>query len=529
MVVYMEANMKEIAMVRFLEACRGLRAWHASRETSGTWEALRLQQKLVGASETKVRMIHMPQGVGPVHSTPRSGEPSTWGRSWRGYVACKGKHNPNVEGRETMHTSLQGIAKKAKELSKYRFQDLYGMLNVNMLTEAWKKLNKRAAPGVDGTTADDYAKDLESNIRETVEDLKNKRYHAKQVRRVYIPKGEGKMRPLGLPATVDKVVQRAAADILEAIYEQDFLPNSYGYRPNRGPQMAVIDLTRELLFGRYNYIVEADIRGFFDNIEHEWLIKMLEQRVDDQAFTRLIRKWLNADILEQDGKILHPITGSPQGGTISSILANIYLHYALDLWFEKVVKPHCEGEAYLCRFADDFVCAFQHKHDAKRFYEVLGKRLNKFSLEVAPEKTRIIEFSPFCKEKNSFEFLGFELRWGVSRKGKNIIKRRTSREKLRKSVANFTAWCKEVRSSRLRDIFRQLSSKLRGYRNYYGLIGNSTSLVQFYWQAKRILFKWLNRRSQRNSLNWEEFKKLWQRFQMPKPRIVESRQLVLNF
>jgi RNA-directed DNA polymerase len=230
-----------------------------------------------------------------------------------------------------MQTSLQAIAQKAKELSKYRFQDIYGMLNVNALTEAWKKLNKKAAPGVDGETANDYAKDLKRNIQTTVDDLKNKRYHAKLVKRVYIPKGEGKLRPLGLPVIADKVVQRAATDILEAIYEQDFLPNSYGYRPNRGPQLAVKDLTQELQFGRYNYIVEADIKNYFGSIDHEWLVKMLEKRVDDQAFIRLIRKWLNAGILETDGKILDPITGTPQGGIVSPILSNICLHYVLDL------------------------------------------------------------------------------------------------------------------------------------------------------------------------------------------------------
>ena len=275
------------------------------------------------------------------------------GKGLAGIRSLQRKHESNTEGRELMQTSLRAIAKKAKKLSKYRFQDLYGLLNVNLLTEAWKKLNKKAASGVDGTTAEEYAKDLESNIQATVDDLKNKRYHAKLVKRVYIPKGEGKLRPLGLLAMADKIVQRAAADILEAIYEQDFLANSYGYRPNRGPQMAVKDLSRELQFGRYNYIVEADIRGFFDNIDHEWLVKMLEQRIDDQAFIRLIRKWLNAGILEQDGKILNPITGTPQGGIVSPILANICLHYALDLWFEKVVKPNCEGKAYLCRYADD--------------------------------------------------------------------------------------------------------------------------------------------------------------------------------
>jgi hypothetical protein len=205
------------------------------------------------------------------------------------------------------------------------------------------------------------------------------------------------------------------------------------------------------------------------------------------------------------------------------------LHYALDLWFEKVVKPHCEGKAYFCRFADDFACAFQYKRDAEKFYEVLGKRLNKFSLELAPEKTRIIKFGPFHTEKDNFEFLGFEFRWGLSRNGKNIIKIRTSGKKLRKSVAAYKKWCKENRNKRPRVILQQLKSKLRGYFNYYGLIGNSQRLVQFYCQAKRILFKWLNRRSQRKSYTWEEFSKLWKRFQIPKPRVTESRQLALNF
>ena len=452
------------------------------------------------------------------------------GKGLVGIRSSQRKHEPYMKGRELMQTSLRAIAKKAKEHKDHRFRNLYGMLNVNTLTEAWKNLNKKAAPGVDGVTADEYAKNLASNIQTTVVELKEKRYHAKLVRRVYIPKGEGKLRPLGLPAVSDKVVQRATADILEAIYEQDFLPNRYGYRPNRGPQLAVKDLTRELQFGKYNYIVEADIRGYFDNIDHEWLIKMLEQRVEDRAMTRLIRKWLNAGILEADGKVLHPITGTPQGGIASPLLANIYLHYAIDLWFEKVVKPRCKGEAYLCRFADDFVCAFQYKSDAEKFYKALGKRLGKFSLELAPEKTRIIGFSPFFKDKNSFEFLGFEFRWGVSRKGKNIIMRRTSRNKLRKSVANLTTWCKEIRRSRLNKIFQQLNSKLRGYFNYYGIIGNFSSFAQFYWQARQIIFKWLNRRSQRNSFTWEEFKRLWSRFRVPKPRITEGpNQLALNF
>ena len=225
---------------------------------------------------------------------------------------------------------------------------------------------------------------------------------------------------------------------------------------------------------------------------------MVEQRVDDQAFIGLIKKWLKAGIMDTDGKILHPITGTPQGGIISPVLANIYLHYALDLWFEKVIKPRCEGEAYMCRFADDFVCAFRYKKDAELFHEELGRRLDKFGLKLAEEKTKIISFSRFRKnEKTSFEFLGFEYRWGVSHKGKDIIKRRTTRKKLRKSLANFTEWCKENRNKRLRTLFLMLNAKLRGYYNYYGVIGNTRGIKEFFTQAIKILYKWLNSRSQR--------------------------------
>jgi RNA-directed DNA polymerase len=421
-----------------------------------------------------------------------------------------------------MRTSLQAIAQKAKEHKEYRFQNLYGMLDVIGLTEAWANINKKAAPGVDKETAAEFGKNLGKNIQKIVTELKEKRYKAKLVRRTYIPKEPEKKRPLGILVIADKVVQEAAAEILGAIFEQDFLPCSHGYRPIVGPQQAVKNLTRELQFGKYNYIVEADIRGYFENIQHDLLIKMVNQRVDDGAFTGLIKKWLEAGILEPDGTIIEPITGTPQGGIISPILANIYLHYALDLWFEKAIKPRCEGKAYLCRYADDFIGAFQCKKDAELFYEELGKRLAKFGLEIAKEKTRLISFSKFrINEKTSFEFLGFEYRWGISRKGNAIIKRRTSRKKLRKSLANFKNWCKKSRNKRLWVIFLELNSKLRGYYNYYGVIGNMDGISEFYQQAIKILYKWLNRRSQRKSFVWEGFKKVLKRYRVLKPRITE--------
>jgi hypothetical protein len=251
-------------------------------------------------------------------------------------------------------------------------------------------------------------------------------------------------------------------------------------------------------------------------------MKMLRLRIKDEAFLRLIKKWLKAGILDIDGKIINPITGCPQGSIVSPVLANIYLHYALDLWFDKIVKPQSKSNAYLCRMADDFICAFRYKEDAERFHASLGSRLRKFGLEPAEEKTKIISFSRFRKQRNnSFEFLGFEYRWKVSHNGKDVITRRTSRRKLAKSLKAFTLWCKENRDKRLRRIIELLNAKFRGYFNYYGVIGNSKGLNEFYGAAIKILYKWLNRRSQRKSYNWEEFNAKIKWYGLIKPKITE--------
>jgi RNA-directed DNA polymerase len=420
-----------------------------------------------------------------------------------------------------VQTLLEGIAKKAKEQPKYRFRNLYTMLNEEFLKECWRDIRKDAAYGVDRISAEEYEKNLDDNIKNLVDRLKQKQYRAKLVRRKNIPKGDGtdRMRPLGIPVTEDKLLQLAAARILGAIYEQDFLRSSYGYRPNIGPLDAVDKLTIKLQFGRYNLVVEADIQAYFDNISHEWLERMLEERVDDKAFVQLIKKWLKAGVLDTNGQVLHPVTGTPQGGVISPILANVYLHYALDLWFQKVVKPRCRGEACLIRFADDFVAAFEYQADAERFYSELGQRLGKFGLELSAEKTRIIAFQR-TQSETSFDFLGFEFRWGKDRAGKPHLKRRTARKKLKKSLRQFTEWCQQHRHLKLRSLFRQLNAKLRGYYNYYGVNGNYESLNEFFYQGMRILFKWLKRRSQRNRLNWERFREMLDRYQVERPRIV---------
>lgn len=421
-----------------------------------------------------------------------------------------------------MQTSLRGIARKAKQDKEYKFGNLYGMIDKQALYEAWRYTKKNVAAGIDKETAEVFEENLEENIEVMLSELKSKKYKARFIKRVNIPKGDGKFRPLGIPVLRDKIIQRAAAAILEAIYEEDFLKSSYGYRRGTGAQKAVKDVTKELWY-EYNYVVEADIRGFFDNISHEWLMKMLGQRIKDKSFLRLIKKWLKAGILDVDGKITNPLTGCPQGSVISPILANIYLHYALDSWFEKVVKEKCKGKSYICRMADDFICAFKYKEDAERFYNTLGIRLEKFNLELAEEKTKILCFSKYkIAENESFDFLGFEFRRGKSQKGKDIIKRRTSRKKLRKSIKMLTEWCKENRHQRIRNIVEDLNTKLRGYYNYYGIIGNSKGLYDFYIPARKILFKWLNRRSQKRSFTWEEFNAKMKWYGLMNPKITET-------
>lgn len=420
----------------------------------------------------------------------------------------------------TVQTSLLGIAKKARSERGYRFRNLYRELDERMLHDSWRLIRKDAAYGVDRISAAEYEANLDENIRHLVERLKRKRYRAKLVRRHYIPKSDGKLRPLGIPATEDKLLQLAVKRLLEAIYEEDFLPCSYGYRPRVGALAAVDQLTVKLQFGRYCYVVEADIKGFFDNISHEWLMRMLAERIDDQAILRLIKKWLKAGVLDTDGQVIKPAGGTPQGGIISPILANVYLHYVLDLWFAKVFRRSCRGEAFLIRYADDFVCGFEREEDAQRFYKELEERLRKFGLEVAAAKTRVIPFSRGRLGETSFEFLGFELRWGSDRKGQARLKRRTSRKKFRSSVKRVAEWCKKNRHRRVGEQFQRLNAKLRGYYNYYGVNGNYDSLKEFFHLVQRLQRKWLNRRSQRPSYTWEGYYALGQHFALERPRIV---------
>ncbi len=449
----------------------------------------------MGKDLTEVRSPHrplVPDGVGP------------------------GQHEP---------TFLRAIATKAQACKQHRFQDLYRCLDAEFLLHCWGDLNQDAASGVDGVTAAEYAKDLQANIQALAERLKTKRYRAQRVRRVYIPKENGTERPLGIPALEDKLVQLACAKLLVAIYEQDFLGCSYGYRPERGALDAVRELTFDLQYGVYGYVVEADVKGFFDNLDHDWLLEMLRLRIDDRAFLGLIRQWLKAGVLETDGAVTHPETGTPQGGIVSPVLANVYLHYVLDLWFERVVKAHCRGEALLCRYADDWVCAFRYQDDAERFYRVLPKRLAKFGLQVAPEKTRCLRFSRFHpSRKRCFTFLGFEFYWKPDRQGVVRVKRRTAGKRLQAACRRIKTWIRDHRHLPGREFFAGLNRRLRGHYHYFGVRGNSAALYRFFDWAIRCTFKWLNRRGgKRRSFNWATFVQALERLQVERPCITEVR------
>ncbi len=428
----------------------------------------------------------------------------------------------NRKAGEHVQTILAGIANRARIDKKHRFGGLYSLLNEEALRTSFHSLNRNAAPGVDGVTWAEYETNLDENLRELTARLKRKAYRARWVRRHYIPKEHGKRRPLGIPVLEDKIVQHAAKMILEAIYEAEFYGYSFAYRPERGARDAVRELTFRLQFGRFGWVVDADIAGFFDNMNHEWLIRMLNERIADRAFTGLILKWLKAGVLEELQTVTHPATGTPQGGVISPVLANIYLHYVLDLWFQKRVQKEAQGASVMMRYADDFVSAFQRKADAQRFLEELKARLGKFGLTLSTEKTRLLRFTRYqIHGGESFSFLGFDFWWGMDRHRRPHVKRRTMRTRVRRGLRELTAWLRKERHSGLRKVMQSLGRKLLGHWNYYGVHYNSESLWEFYRQAQRIVFKWLNRRSQRRSYSWDRFKRMWARHEMSKPRITE--------
>jgi RNA-directed DNA polymerase len=430
--------------------------------------------------------------------------------------------------REMVATKLQRIAEKARRESSCRFTSLFHLMNVEMLRECFRELRKDAAVGIDKVTKEEYGLSLEKNLTALVEKLHRMSYTPLPVRRVYIPKpGSSKERPLGIPALEDKLVQAGLARILSAIYEQDFIDDSYGFRPGRGCHDALRALSQEVEGGHIHYIVDADIKGFFDNVNHEWLMKFLGHRIADKRVLRYVKRFLVAGIME-DGAVIASDKGTPQGGIVSPILANIYLHYSLDLWFTRVFQKGCYGQSRMIRYADDFVVCFERETDAIRFHQALAERLFMFGLEISPEKTKTIEFGPFAEVKAkrrggkaaTFDFLGFTHYCSRSRNGRQFrMKRVTSRKKFTAKMLMFRDWLKASRTLPTDELMDKVASKLRGHFAYYGVTDNSKGISRFAYEIECLLFKWLNRRGKRGCMNWEKFNLFLKKFPLPHPRI----------
>lgn len=432
---------------------------------------------------------------------------------------------------EPMGTKLHRIAEKARKEPGFKFTSLYHLMNEELLRGCFKRLRKDAAAGIDKMTKEKYAENLEANLSNVTERLHRMAYIPQPVRRKYIPKpGSAKQRPLGIPCFEDKLVQAGLVRILESVYEQDFIGDSYGFRPSRSCHKALKALSETVENHPINHIVEADIKGFFDKVNQEWLMKFVAHRVGDKRIQRMIKRFLKAGVAE-DGSITISDEGTPQGGVISPLLANIYLHYALDLWFEKVFLKSCVGYARIIRYADDFVVCFQYKSDAERFYEGLGKRLGSFGLEVEPTKTKVMEFGRFAVQNakrrgeraGTFDFLGFTHYCGTRRNGKGFrMKRTTARKKFIAKLKIFKEWLKRSRNLKTKELWETVQSKLRGHHNYYGVTDNLRGIKRFAEEVEKLLFKWLNRRGKKNSLDWERFSEMLKRFPLPKPRIMVS-------
>jgi RNA-directed DNA polymerase len=424
-------------------------------------------------------------------------------------------------------TKLERVAKLAREAPDMAFRSLAHLIDIDWLREAYRRTRKDGARGVDGQSAQEYQANLEDNLRSLLERAKSGTYRAPPVRRVHIPKGSGsETRPLGIPTFEDKVLQRAVVMVLEAVYEQDFLDCSYAFRPERSAHMALEALQHQSVVMAGGWVLEVDVRKFFDRLDHGMLRELLRRRVHDGVLLRLIGKWLNAGVLE-DGSVSYPDAGTPQGGVVSPMLANIFLHEVLDAWFDREVKPRLAGKAVLLRYADDAVFLFANETDAQRVMEVLPKRLGKYGLELHPVKTRLVDFrrpdrfvpSGTGTGPGTFDLLGFTHYWGKARSGKWIVKRRTAKDRFRRALKRVAEWCREHRHDRVRAQQEALGQKLRGHFRYFGIRGNFDAIARFLHQVTRVWRKWLNRRSQRASMPWERMYRLLERYPLPRPRI----------
>ena len=428
-----------------------------------------------------------------------------------------------------MSTQIDRISELAKEDAKRQFYSIGHMITPESLYAAFRGLRKKASAGVDGVTYEEYERDVARNIQTLHERLKNGKYQAQPLRRVYIPKENGKQRPISIPALEDKIVQKGMVEILHAIYEQDFLDCSYGFRPGRGQHQALDEVGRVICTRPTGWVLEIDVTAYFDSIVREQLMEMIEKRVRDRSVLRLIRKWIQVGVIEE-GRLLVSETGTGQGQTISPLLANIYLHYVLDEWFETEVKPRLRGAAHEIRFADDAVLCFQYKEDAERVMEVLPKRFTKYGLTIHPEKTRLLEFGRYAEEKAkrqgkkpaTFDFLGYTHVCARSRRGKFTVHVRTMKKRFRRGLTAIAEWCQENRHMPVEEQQKTLNAKLRGHYQYYGRPTNYQSLWRFFREVRHIWQKGLSRRTRGNGMTWEKYAAILRKHPLLLPRIQHS-------
>ena len=430
-----------------------------------------------------------------------------------------------------METKLVRIAEISAKSKHPIFTSVYHLINEDMLKQCHKELDGNKAVGIDKVTKDEYGKNLDRNIKELVQRLKNKSFKPLPSLRVYIPKGNGKKRPLGIASYEDKIVQMAVKKILGAIYEPRFLNCMYGFRPNRGCHEAIKEVYQRISYGKISYIVDADIKGFFDHIDHDWMMKFLEWNIQDKNLLWLIRKYLKAGIMEQ-GKFEPTEEGSAQGSVMSPMLANIYMHHVLTLWFKLVVKKEMQGECFLVNFADDFVAGFQYKWEAENYYKLLKERMEKFGLQLEDSKSRLLQSGAYiarakqksgeCIRLQTFDFLGFTFYCGRSRKGMPYIMPKTSSKKFRQKIRDIKVWLYANRDQSLKKLMGMLNLKLVGHYRYYGISFNGRMISNYKQQVRELLFKVLNRRSDRKSYTREGFIEMLKYYPLAMPKIYVS-------
>jgi group II intron reverse transcriptase/maturase len=423
-----------------------------------------------------------------------------------------------------MSPELLGVVERAQREPEGRFHSLAHLIDVPALERAFHRLRKDAAVGVDGVTKEGYGEALDANLADLHERLRSKRYRHQALRRVHIPKGQGQWRPIGISALEDKIVQGAVREVLEAVYEQDFLDCSYGFRPGRSAHDAIRDLNRAVHRGKVSWILEADIESFLDSLDRAKLSEMLQFRIADGSLLRLIGKCLHVGVLD-GAEYSEPERGTTQGSVLSPLLGNVYLHYVLDVWFERQVKPRLRGEATLVRYCDDFVIGFERRDDAERVLAVLGQRMERHGLALHPDKTQLVAFErPAASRRTgkgpkTFDFLGFTFYWRRTRGSGWQMWCKTRHARLRRAMQSVAEWCRRHRHLPVAAQHAALTRRLVGHFNYFGVNGNHRSLARLVHVAQRVWFKWLRRRSQRKRLTWERFQALLARFPLPRPRI----------